>query len=70
MFVSEVLSVIQTAGEQIERRKKVLFLLAFLTEAQSYGKVMGWDGLVVIVFARIMGCFTQSGGKDADLHSS
>lgn len=58
MFVSEVLSVIQTAGEQIERRKKVLFLLVFLTKAESYGKVMGWDGLVVIVFARIMGCFT------------
>lgn len=56
MFVSEVLSVIQTAGEQIERRKKVLFLLAFLTEAESYGKVVGflvgWDGLVVTSFCQ------------------
>lgn len=56
MFVSEVLSVIQTAREQTERRKKVLFLLAFLTEAESYGKVVGflegWAGLVVTSFCQ------------------
>lgn len=56
MFVSEVLSVIQTAGEQTEKRKKVLFLLAFLTGAESYGKVVGflegWAGLVVTSFCQ------------------
>lgn len=41
MFVGGVLSVVQTAREQIERRRKVLFLLAFLTEAESSGKE--WD---------------------------
>lgn len=41
MFVIEVLSVIQIAGEPIERMKKALLLLAFLTEAEHAGKVLG-----------------------------
>lgn len=52
MFVSGVLSVIQTAGKWIERKKKVLSLLAFLTEAESYGKVVGRDGPVVTSFCQ------------------
>lgn len=54
MFVSKVLSVVQTARE--ERRKKTLSLLLFLTEAESYRKVVevlvGWDGPVVSSFCQ------------------
>ena len=51
MFVSGVLNVIQTAGEQTEQEES-----PFLAEAESSGKAVGflggWAGLVVTGFCQ------------------
>lgn len=70
MFVSRVLNVIQTAGEQTESRKKVLSSPKLRALGRQWDFKGAGLGLWLLVSARSIGRFTWSSGRDADLHSS
>lgn len=69
-FVSGVLNVIQTAGEQTESRKKVLSSPKLRALGSQWDFKGAGLGLWLLVSARSIGRFTWSSGRDADLHSS